>query len=387
MFKRWLHLLPENLLLIGPRRSGKTTLLKSVLNEFRYVTLDDFDFLSWAQSDPKGFVQQLGPRAIIDEIQRYPQLTVAVKQFIDEKSLTVAMTGSSSIGLLDSTADSLAGRIRLIHFPTACWGEEEGEPTHSFLEDTVPPLEILKAKRKFEMALTYGGFPEVVSQLEGEAKNEILTNYRNTYFTRDLAQLSNIENIEGLLAILHHASRSLGSHLEVSNFAQESGLSHPSAKKYLNTLVQSGLAFKLYGYHFGPAKRYLKAAKLYFSDTGILKALRQSLSSGQLIENFVISELEKRRKLGFIKADQFYYYKSVGGAEIDLLFEDEEECLNIIEIKASEKLRPRDTTTINEFVKQNKKRKIRARIVYLGTEYQELNGVQCLPIYGLHRGK
>src|SRR5215510_16439303 len=114
MFERWLKTTLENTLLIGPRRSGKTTYLRGVFPELRYVTLDDFDYLDWAKRDPKGFVQSLGSTAIIDEIQRVPQLTVAVKQFIDEKKFTVLMTGSSSLGLLDVSADSLAGRIRLV---------------------------------------------------------------------------------------------------------------------------------------------------------------------------------------------------------------------------------------------------------------------------------
>ncbi len=82
-------------------------------------------------------------------------------------------------------------------------------------------------------------------------------------------QLSNIENLDGLLAVFHHIHRSIGSHLEISNFARESGLSHPTAKKYLNALLQSQLTFKLYGYQYGPAKRFVKAAKTYVADTGI----------------------------------------------------------------------------------------------------------------------
>ncbi len=98
-------------------------------------------------------------------------------------------------------------------------------------------------------------------------------------------------------------------------------------------LTQSDLAFKLYGYQFGPAKRFLKAAKLYFADNGLITALGMQLSRGQWAENFVISELEKRRKLGFIKSDQFYYYKSAGGQEIDLIFRTDD-ALYAIEFKA-----------------------------------------------------
>ena len=309
MFERWLKPSLENLLLIGPRRSGKTTYLRGAFPELRYVTLDDFDYLDWARRDPKGFIRDLGPTAIIDEIQRVPQLTIAVKHLIDEKKLIVLMTGSSSIGLLDASADSLAGRIRIVHFPTACWGEADGPVTHAFFHEEQPPLALAEAKRQFEVALTYGGFPEVAVEPDVTRKTEILRNYRDTYFLRDLAQLSNIENIDGLHAVLNHFGRSIGSHLEVSNFAREAGLSHPTTKKYLHVLTQSELAMKIHGYHWSPAKRYVRASKWYFADNGIFTALRHPVSRGQLVENFVISELEKRRKLGI-------YFKSQGGPAI-----------------------------------------------------------------------
>lgn len=391
MFERWFAPPDTSYLLLGPRRAGKTTILKSLYRDFTYATLDDFDFLSWARRDPKGFVASLAPRGIIDEVQRVPEVTVAVKHLLDERRLRVVMTGSSSIGLLDAAADTLAGRIAIRHFPTACWGEEEGPPTHEIFGGRLDPKSLADASRRLEEALVYGGFPEVVTRATPGEKLETLKMYRDTFFTRDLAQLSNIENIEGLLAILHHIGRSIGSHLEVSNFARESGLSHPTAKRYLNILGQSGLGFKLYGHHFGPAKRYLKAAKLYFADNGIFKALGSEVSRGQLLENFVISELEKRRKLGFIKTDQFYYFKSSSGAEIDLIIE-EEEVLRIVEVKATEQVHPRDLRNLREYAGHAKGtagpgKPVRAHLFYLGKEYLEEDGIHCIPIAALWRGR
>ena len=95
-------------------------------------------------------------------------------------------------------------------------------------------------------AVTYGLFPEVVKQKNARDRQDLLKNYKNTYFTRDLMQLSNIENLDGLLGIFHNLARSLGSHLEVSNFAREAGLSHVTTKKYLNALNQAQLTFKIF---------------------------------------------------------------------------------------------------------------------------------------------
>jgi uncharacterized protein len=385
MFKRWLKL-PEHksCLIIGPRRSGKTTLLKLRHPAMSYVTLDDLDLLSWARQDPKGFISHLGKSAIIDEIQRHPLLTVAVKYAIDNSEARFFMTGSSTIGLLDAAADTLAGRVNIVSLPTCCWGENQGEPGHSIFHDQMNLPEIKEANRNLEEAIKYGLFPEVLKAETGEEKKSILTNYKNTYFTRDLMQLSNIENLEGLLAVFQHINRSLGSHLEISNFAREAGLSFPTAKKYLNALNQAQLTFKLYGYQYGPAKRHIKAAKIYLADTGIINSFNLHLSQGQLIENFVIGELEKRRKLGFIKADQFFYYKSIGGHEIDLVFETDG-VIYAIEIKNSPQPGPKDFRNLRQF-KEQSDRPVSCFLFYTGEKYRQENSVKLIPISALYRG-
>jgi hypothetical protein len=198
-------------------------------------------------------------------------------------------------------------------------------------------------------------------------------------------QLSNIENLDGLLAVFQHLTRSLGSHLEVSNFAREAGISHPTAKKYLNALQQAQLTFKLYGYQYGPAKRYIKAAKTYFADNGIIHSLNAGVSEGQLIENFVLSELEKRRKLGLIQADQFYYYKSAAGQEVDLVFELDD-TVYAIEIKSTKRPGPKDLRNLRQFG-DRLNRPIKRFFFYLGEEYKTVNNISLLPIGALFRGK
>ena len=198
-------------------------------------------------------------------------------------------------------------------------------------------------------------------------------------------QLSNIENLDGLLAIFQHLTRSLGSHLEVSNFAREAGISFPTTKKYLNALQQAQLTFKLYGYQYGPAKRHIKAAKTYFADNGIIHSLNAGVSDGQLIENFVISELEKRRKLDMIPADQFYYYKSAAGREIDLIFKVDN-TVYAVEIKATRRPGPKDFQNLKQF-EDCLKRPIKRILFYPGEEYDTVDGIRLIPIGALHRGK
>jgi predicted AAA+ superfamily ATPase len=385
MFKRWLELSPKkSILLVGPRRAGKTTLLKSRFPDFHYATLDDYDLLTWANKDPKGFVESLGKNTIIDEVQRCPRLTVAVKYAIDNQGATFMLSGSSTLGLLDSAADSMAGRIHIQSLPTLCWGEEAGDVDHSLFSEHLQTPRLQLARRKIASAMKFGQFPEILCREIEAEKLELLENYKNTYFIRDLLQLGNIEHGAGLLAIFHHLVRSLGSLVEVSSFARESGLSYPSAKKYLNILTQAQLAFPLYGYQYGPAKRFIKAAKIYFSDTGIITAMNRQVSMGQQVENFVIAELEKRRKLGYIKAEQLFYYRNSGGREIDCIFEAGN-IIHAVEIKASETVDKRDISHLREFV-NHAPQKTRGFLFYLGEEYLEMNGIQVLPIAALFRG-
>jgi hypothetical protein len=370
--------------MVGPRRSGKTTLLRNRYPDWPYATLDDLDHLDWAKRDPKGFVTHLGPRAVIDEVQRVPELTVAVKYAVDHQDARFLMTGSSTLGLLDSAADTLAGRMDLLSLPTVCWGEELGEPTHALLDEKAAPPHIREAHRLLPRALTYGQFPEVITRETDEERHQVLVNYRNTYFTRDLMQLSNIENLEGLLAVFQHLTRSIGSHLEVSNFAREAGLSFPTTKKYLNALNQAQLTFKLYGYQYGPAKRYVKAAKTYFCDNGVIHGLNPRVDQGQRLENFVIAELEKRRKIGDLPTDQLFYYKSRAGHEIDLVFEMED-TLYAVEIKATRSPGPRDLQTLNRFARSIN-RPVRTVLLYLGEEDETVDGVRLIPVGALFRG-
>ena len=375
-----------NLLLLGPRRSGKTTLAQQRFHEHGYVTLDDFDYLTWARKDPKGMVGSLRPKAIIDEVQRCPELTVAAKYWIDRGELEVLMTGSSSLGLLDAVADTMAGRMHIVHLPTFCWGEDLGPPAHRFFEDTLTAPELAECRRRFPQALRYGGFPEVALERREEAKSALLRLYRDTFFLRDLAQLSNVENVEALLTIYHYAIRSLGSPLEYSNFAREAGLSHATAKRYLGTLLQSELAFRVYGYQYGAAKRYVKAGKLYLADSGMLPSFQQDVSAGHRFEQFVVSELEKRRKLGYLPADCLMFQRSASGAEIDLIIE-EPALVRAIEIKASEKVERKDARNLRRFLEMPGPKPRRGYLVYLGDEYRDLDGVLALPVYALCRAR
>jgi len=386
VFDRWATFHPGNLLLLGPRRCGKTTLLRQRFPAHHYATLDDFDALIWARRDPNGFVGSLRPAAVIDEIQRLPELLVAVKYWSDRGELEALMTGSSSIGLLDAATETLAGRIWIEHLPTVCWGEELGPPLHQFFEMEADFAYLTEAQRHLHRWLRDGGFPEVVTSASQEERADILRLYRDSYFLRDVAQMANIESVEALHAVFQHVVRCLGSPVEVSSFAHEAGLSHATTKRYLGTLIQTGLGFRLYGGQFSAVKRLVKASKLYFSDSGIVTAFQAGVDDGARFESFVISEIEKRRKLRFFDADRLLYYRSKGGAEVDLIFEDAH-CIRAVEIKFSERIQPKDIRNLKRLRQIEWPKPLKLYVVYRGLEYLDLEGVRVLPVHALWRAR
>jgi uncharacterized protein len=384
MFNRWLD--PhstKSLLLLGPRRVGKSTLLKMHYPKYKYVTLDDLDDLEFSQKDPKGFIEQLGNHFIIDEAQRNVNLTLPLKKLIDENKKTrFILTGSVGFNLRDAVSDTLAGRIDIKQMPPCCFGEELGDRQNSILSPS-SIKEIKEISRKMDSYLTYGGFPEVLIQETFEEKEEILKNYKNTYFTRDLAAMTNLENIEALKAMFQALMKGLGSRYEYSSLQKECGLSFVTTKKYLNTLISSGLAFKLYGYHLGAAKRYISSSKTYFIDNGIITSLTDECSKGQMVENMIVSEIEKRRQIGEIKCDELYYYETSSGREVDVIVEEKKK-ITAIEIKSSAQISGRDIRSLRELSFKSPK-EIRKWIIYFGSECYQEDGISFIPFHHFFR--
>ena len=385
MIARWLSISERrSALLIGARRAGKTTLLKIRFPDLPYFTLDDYDLLTLARKDPKRLVRSIGPKGIIDEVQRVPDLLIAVKHGIDDGGQVVLMTGSSTLGLASRGVETLAGRIDMLECPTLCWGEEMGAPTHESLSMPPSPVQIAEAGRRLDAALRFGGFPEVVLAGGDSDRADVLRNYKSTYFARDLLLLSNIEQADALVALMAYLASATGSHLEASNAAREAGMSHPTARKYLNVLLASRLAFRLLGHQYGPAKRFARAAKYYFSDVGILEALGIQVSDGQRLEAFVVSELEKRRLLGRFRCDGLRYYKSAGGAEIDVVI-DEPHLTTAIEIKSTRAPSGADLRGLRGFVGQEARKPRRGILLHLGEEAADVGGISVLPVAHLWR--
>jgi hypothetical protein len=363
MIKRWIQGLIEKdlkekscVILVGSRRAGKTTLVRNIESGNQiYLTMDDVDYQELFSKDPKSLEDYCDKQKlnVIDEIQKCPQVFDTVKLLIDRKYKFI-LTGSSALGLLEKASLTLAGRMRIRELPTLCFGEEAGEPeTHKIGNPMKADLNIKKGQRKFKKSYLFGGYPEVVLEKNDESKTNLLKDYKNSYLQRDILELSEIQNLDAFRALVSAMAASIGSVTNYHNFSKESGLSFVTTKKYIHSLEQTFIIFKVFPFMFGPAKRFIKSPKWYFTDQGLLKSLGIELSEGQLFENFAMNQIRKNIIVSGGDPANLLFYKTQAGAEIDLIV-DTGKRKYAFEIKSKQRIDSKDIINLRAFLENEK---------------------------------
>ncbi|MBI5415682.1 MAG: ATP-binding protein [Candidatus Omnitrophica bacterium] len=311
---------------IGPRQSGKTTLVKKLFPQKPYVLLENPDTRQSAVKDPRGFLSQFPEGAVLDEIQRVPELFSYLQGILDEKNKPglFILTGSQNFLLMESITQSLAGRIAILSLLPLSFQELEAAgisfPT-------------------FEDHLIHGFYPRIYDQkIDPE---DLYANYVQTYIERDVRLLKNIHDLTAFHSFLKLCAHRSGQLLNLSSLATDCGITHNTAKAWLSLLEASYIVFLLQPHHKNFNKRLVKMPKMYFYDTGLAAYLagiedKQHLLHhplrGPLFESFVISDLLKMR---FNKGEgsNLYFWRDKNGHEIDCLLERPAGAV-IIEIKS-----------------------------------------------------
>lgn len=315
----------------GPRQSGKSTLLRHCLPEYAYATLDDPLTRERAVSDPVFFLDTLGERAIIDEIQFAPGLLSHVKIRVDtrrgEKGRFV-FTGSQQFGLIRNLGDSLAGRIALLELLPFSLAEKRRA------------REMSDASDAFVHAALTGSYPELVVDASVD-KATWYGSYLQTYLERDIRSIYNIGDLRDFQRFIHLLAARCAQQMNMSDFARDLGISVPTVKKWLSILEASRILFLLPPYYSNLGKRITKAPKLYFLDIGLVCHLagirdREHLfngpMAGPLFENFCIQETVKHfMHRGLVPP--LYYLRTSNKLETDLLIEPAAGKLIPVEIK------------------------------------------------------
>lgn len=348
---------------VGPRQSGKTTLVRCTFPKADYVNLEDLDSREFALSDPRGFLSTYNKVVIIDEAQRVPELFSYIQTESDKRNKPgqFILTGSQNFLLHEKISQSLAGRVALLKLLPFSVAEMSG------------------SKYEFSEISDYiftGFYPRIYDKKIGP--NDWYPNYIQTFVERDVRLIKNIPDLNTFQKFLKLCAGRTGQILNLSSLGNDCGITHNTAKSWLSVLEASYVVFLLKPYHHNFNKRLVKMPKLYFYDTGLVCSLldiqnASQLTShylyGSLFETFVISEIIKYR---FNRGMEHncYYWRDKTGNEVDCIVDMPKSPLQV-EIKVSKTIVEDFFNGVRYWNKIAGKIGKRAYLVYGGSENQK----------------
>ena len=355
----------------GPRQSGKSTLVRHAFPEHHYVSLEDLDQREFAETDPRGFLNQFSGGAILDEAQRCPALFSYLQTRVDERQQPseFILTGSQQFGLLSGITQSLAGRAALLTLLPMTYGELQRAG---------------KIGKNLDKILFDGAYPPIFDR--GLEPHPWQGNYVRTYLERDVRQLIKVQDLGTFQRFLKLCAGRTGQLLNLSSLANDAGITHNTAKAWISVLEASYIVHLLPPHHQNFNKRLVKTPKLYFLDTGLATWLLGIHSSeqlathaqrGALFETWVISELLKAR-YNAGEASNLYFWRDRSGHEVDLLI-DHGTYLSPLEIKSGQTINKDYFKGLEFWRKLSGETAEKAWLVYGGDSRQVRSDVTVLP--------
>lgn len=345
----------------GARQTGKTTLVSELLPGRRtYRTLDDLDVRALAERAPDELTERPG-RLVLDEVQRVPELLLAVKRAVDRdrRSGRYILTGSANLLLMRRVSESLAGRAgyltlwpmtrreRLGRGAAGSWSglydhHCEVWPDILMAEDTEPA--------DWREAASRGGYPvPAVVQPDPADRAIWFDGYVRTYLERDLQDLSAIDSLVDFRRLMGAACHRLGQLVNQTELGRDVHLAQPTVRRWLNLLETSYQLVRLPAYAVNRSKRLIKTPKLYWSDTGLALWLAGlARPNGAHLENLVLADLLAWRDGTVLNRPELFYWRTVNGEEVDLVVERASELI-AIEVKATTRPRASDAAHLRTF--------------------------------------
>lgn len=353
----------------GPRQSGKTTLAKATFPKKPYVNLELIDVRNYAITDPRGFLSQFPNGAVLDEIQKAPDILSYIQGIVDEHNIKgeFILTGSHQLELHQAITQSLAGRTALL----------------TLLPLSINELDNSNIDFTLDEYLITGFFPRIYNdKLE---PNATYRSYVQTYIEKDVRQIINVKDLDMFQRFLKLCAGRIGSILNMDSLSNDLGISGPTIKHWFSTLQASFITFKLQPYFENFGKRIIKSPKIYFTDVGLacylldienITQLKRDPLRGFLVENLVILELMKSR-LNHGNEPNLYYYRDSKNNEIDLIYKTGSEIVPI-EIKAGETFNTDYLKGLQFLSKLIPNRISESFLVYAGTNEFKINNTQVL---------
>ncbi len=343
-------------LVVGPRQAGKTTLARQVAGPDRpYVTLDDAGALSAARADPVGFIRGLD-RAVIDEVQRVPELMLAIKESVDRnvEPGRFLLTGSANLSTMPMVADSLAGRMATISLLPFAQSEIRSTPgrllDRMFAGEEPVAAENSPLGEELVALVLRGGYPEALRRTAAARRTAWLEDYVAQILDRDVRDIANIDQLDRLPRLLQILAEHAGQLVNNTSFGAALGLSSVTTQKYVAILDRLFLIRTLAPWSSNRQSRLIKTPKLHFLDSGLLAALREDEEQalrqdrsrlGAVLESFVVSELLKLASWSERRVS-LSHYRTKDQDEVDVVIEDRRGRIVGIEVKASATVRPQD---------------------------------------------
>ncbi len=340
-------------LIHGSRQCGKTTLAQTVGGElgYHYISFDDDNQLQAAKADPVGFVQSLPDKTILDEIQRTPELFTSIKASVDQnrKPGRFILTGSANVLLLPQLADSLAGRMDIIHLRPLAQCEIAGQKP-IFIEQlfntefryTLNKNNYPRLGETLAELICRGGYPSAIARNTTKRRSAWYRDYIITIIQRDVQDIASIRNLDILPKLLTLAASQTARLFVASDLASPFSISRPTIREYLTLLEQLFLIEQLQPWHNNRLSRLIKTPKMHLVDTGLAcsllgvnsKSLWQDKSLlGQLLETYIYQEL--RKYADWHDEDlKFYHFRNKDKVEVDIIIEQGRQLAGI-EIKAA----------------------------------------------------
>lgn len=310
---------------VGPRQSGKTTLVRFIFDDKEYVNFENTDIRLYATEDPRGFLSNYPQGAVLDEAQRVPELFSYLQQILDESTSNgmFIITGSNNFLLQENISQSLAGRVGYINLLPLTLNE------------------INDKKSSINETIFKGFYPSLFNNATDTSL--WYSNYIRTYIERDVRLIKNITNLITFERFLKLCAGRIGQLLNMNSMAVEVGVDTKTIGAWIGVLETSFVLFRLQPYHKNFNKRIVKMPKLYFYDTGLACALLGIQNSSQLelhpfkgalFENMVIVDFLKSR-FNKAKINNLYFWRDNTGNEIDMLIDNGLEIIPI-EIKSGQ---------------------------------------------------
>lgn len=342
---------------IGPRQSGKTTLVKATFPNKKYISLENPDNRSFALEDPKGFLQNIPNGAILDEIQRVPLLFSYLQEILDnskEKGLFI-LTGSNNFLLQENINQTLAGRIGYL---------------------TLLPFSVLELKIELpdNKWMINGFYPPIYDQKI--KPTDWYPNYIRTYIERDVRQIKNIYDLAVFEKFVKILAGRTGQELNLNSISVEVGVDIKTIKSWIGILESSFVVYVLKSHHKNFKKTIVKRPKIYFYDVGLvcsllgikkMSHLENNPFRGAIFETMVVSELIKHYTNKAI-APPLYYWRDKTGHEIDIIIDDFN-LLTPIEIKSGQTITSNWFKNLKYWTNLSKEKN--AYVLYAGEQKQK----------------